>query len=640
MTSGPHDERNAPASERDRKGIFGCETEYAVLYLPDDPADTWPPPFPTIEAILFDALLDGRKAAVSSGLKGGYFLENGGLVHLEIFLRRQGDTPVIEAATPECRSPRDLLAYQRAFDRILTDVSCKSVDRLRKEGFAGRIAFGKNNRDVRGIGYGCHENYLVHDKTPAWALALVLAAAPLLAVLLLPAILFILVILMAAVLWTTAERAFPRVTDGLRRSASARMPWFHEEARALYFVVMNALLFLPILVYSVVLRAAAFRRLQADLTSFLATRSILAGAGTIDFRTGCWQIAQRPALTTSLGEIVMFGRHKTVFDLKALLYDPIALFRTQRKFTITSGDSNLSDVPLLLATGTTALLIEMIEAGEDFRDLRLRRPLRAFLDVSEGGPWKELEMARRRRAPGAPSPAAGRRTAIDIQREYLARAQRYFAGKPEGRVRHGEILRLWEETLEQFSEGRGRLADRLDWAAKKSLLDAAILARGTWREFSAWGRIFASAPPAAVSESGSVEEFLARLGVARRHAIARRIAAARAAGDIDPRRFADFRDLFHQARKIDLRYHELSADPGYQRQLEAEGLIRRIATDEEIERATRHAPRDTRACVRGYFISMAATVESVRAGWNAVELTKRSRVIRIPDPFDPRMPAA
>ena len=150
-----------------RGRIFGLETEYAVLYQPDDPEEQEAPPFSLIEDILFESILLGRKAARSSGLKGGYFLENGGLIHLEIFLREQADTPILEVATPECASPEDLVVYQRAFDRILATASDRSWKALRNKGFEGRILFGKNNIDSRGTGYGCHENYLVRFQ-PSW----------------------------------------------------------------------------------------------------------------------------------------------------------------------------------------------------------------------------------------------------------------------------------------------------------------------------------------------------------------------------------------------------------------------------------------------------------------------------------------
>jgi len=621
------------ASPGERPGIFGTETEYAVLYIPDDPADAWIPPFETIETLLFESLLEGRKAAVSSGLKGGYFLENGGLVHLEIFLRRQADTPILEASTPECRSPRDLLAYQRAFDSILTEVSEKSRARMQEHGIAGRIAFGKNNRDVQGVGYGCHENYLVHQKTGSFDRLLVLLGVPLICLLLVPAILFVLAVILVVVVGSSLAYFFPRLTREIRKFGERKFPRAREQARAKYFLFTNALLFPPISFYSLLLRATMHRPFLKDLTSFLVTRQILTGSGGLDPGGGIFEISQRGRFTTSLAEIIMFGRHKTIFDLKGLLYDPVSIFRSRRKLTITVGDSNLSDTSLLLATGTTALVIEMIEAGVPLDDLRLRRPLRALREVSRGGPWKEIPV----KGPGD-SERPGRKTAVDIQREYLRRAREFFDGKPEGKVRYGEILSLWEEVLSLLAEGPGKLADRLDWTAKKSLLDSAVLAEGTWLNFFAWSSILSRAPRGLPGRCRSLNELLARSGLLRRIRLGGLVRRAVERGDIDPDRFESARDLFYQAQKIDLRFHELGAEPGYQRLLESQGLLRRIASEGEISRAVRTPPPDTRARIRGYYISLGHSPESIHANWNAVEIVGTSRSIPLPDPFHFRIP--
>src|SRR5690606_1060942 len=118
----------------------------------------------------------------------GYFLENGGLIHFEVFLREQGDTPVLEASTPECRSPRDLLVWSRAFDHLLEKLSKRASNKLVENGWAGYIAFGKNNRDSRGAGFGSHENYLVYHRMPIHHRILALAALPIVGLLLVPAI--------------------------------------------------------------------------------------------------------------------------------------------------------------------------------------------------------------------------------------------------------------------------------------------------------------------------------------------------------------------------------------------------------------------------------------------------------------------
>jgi hypothetical protein len=445
-------------------------------------------------------------------------------------------------------------------------------------------------------------------------------------------VLVLFLVLAVVITATISALIFPRLTHRLYRLWDG-ISFLKKELRAAYFVAMNVFLFPPITIYTLLLRATAFRRFQKDLTPFLVTRQIFSGAGGLDLKRGFFEIAQRPKLTASLGEIIMFGRRKTMYDLKGLLYDPLALFRRRKKLTVTLGDSNLADVSFFLKVGTTALVIEMIESGVQFDDLRLPRPVKAFRDISQGGPWKQVTV----RGAGAED-SPGRLTAIDVQRAYLRRAREFFATRPEGRVRHREILDLWEETLSLLAEHPGRLAERLDWAAKKSLLDRAILERGTWREFLAWGRIFARAGEEGLAESRNLEELLARPGLVSRLRLRALVRGALKRGDIDPKRFAAARELYHTCRKLDLRYHEIGSDPGYQRQLEAQGLLWRLTTDEEVFRAASQPPPDTRARIRGYYIRLAQGLHSVRANWNEVEITGASHTIRLPDPFQYRVP--
>jgi len=81
-------------------------------------------------------------------------------------------------------------------------------------------------------------------------------------------------------------------------------------------------------------------------------------------------------------------------------------------------------------------------------------------------------------------------TALEIQRAYLREAKRFFEGRPEGRLRHAEILRRWEEALSRLGDRPLTLSDTLEWVAKKSLLDQAVLAQTNWKVFFAWGRVF------------------------------------------------------------------------------------------------------------------------------------------------------
>ena len=65
-----------------------------------------------------------------------------------------------EYATPECDSIYDLVAHDKAGERILENLLSAAEQRLREEGIRGDIFLFKNNTDSAGNSYGCHENYL------------------------------------------------------------------------------------------------------------------------------------------------------------------------------------------------------------------------------------------------------------------------------------------------------------------------------------------------------------------------------------------------------------------------------------------------------------------------------------------------
>jgi len=88
----------------------------------------------------------GRSSSVS--------LENGARLYLDV-----GSHP--EYATPECDEIRQLVAHDKAGERILESLVNSAEARLREEGIAGQVYLFKNNTDSAGNSYGCHENYLV-----------------------------------------------------------------------------------------------------------------------------------------------------------------------------------------------------------------------------------------------------------------------------------------------------------------------------------------------------------------------------------------------------------------------------------------------------------------------------------------------
>ncbi len=124
--------------------IFGLENEYGVTCTfrgqrrlsPDE-----------VARYLF-------RRVVHWGRSSNVFLENGARLYLDV-----GSHP--EYATPECDNVLDLIAHDKAGERILEALLAAAEIRLHEEGISGDVYLFKNNTDSAGNSYGCHENYLV-----------------------------------------------------------------------------------------------------------------------------------------------------------------------------------------------------------------------------------------------------------------------------------------------------------------------------------------------------------------------------------------------------------------------------------------------------------------------------------------------
>src|SRR4026207_1406206 len=94
------------------------------------------------------------RRVVHWGRSSNVFLENGARLYLDV-----GSHP--EYATPECDDVREVVAHDKAGERLLEHLLAAAELRLHEEGIAGDVYLFKNNADSAGNSYGCHENYLV-----------------------------------------------------------------------------------------------------------------------------------------------------------------------------------------------------------------------------------------------------------------------------------------------------------------------------------------------------------------------------------------------------------------------------------------------------------------------------------------------
>jgi proteasome accessory factor A len=133
--------------------IAGIETEYGCLVMRDgERAESWPA---RARNHLFKkarvGVLDQHYRDYEEPPGNGGFLLNGGRIYM--------DMGHIEYATPECRTVRDIVAYDLAGDAMLQAA-------LEAMGVSDEVFFLKNNIDHNtGATFGCHENYLMRRET-------------------------------------------------------------------------------------------------------------------------------------------------------------------------------------------------------------------------------------------------------------------------------------------------------------------------------------------------------------------------------------------------------------------------------------------------------------------------------------------
>ncbi|WP_040160833.1 Pup--protein ligase [Mobilicoccus massiliensis] len=128
--------------------IYGIETEYGLTCTVDGKRRLSPD---EVARYMF-------RSIVAWGRSSNVFLANGSRLYLDV-----GNHP--EYATAECDTLPDLIAQDRAGERIVQSLAEQARERLLEEGIDASVYLFKNNLDSAGTSYGCHENYLVARST-------------------------------------------------------------------------------------------------------------------------------------------------------------------------------------------------------------------------------------------------------------------------------------------------------------------------------------------------------------------------------------------------------------------------------------------------------------------------------------------
>ena len=206
-------------------------------------------------------------------------------------------------------------------------------------------------------------------------------------------------------------------------------------------------------------RQGEFGRLADVLIPFLVTRQIICGAGKIlaTPRGAVYCVSQRAEHIWE-GVSSATTRSRPIINTRD---EPHADAERFRRLHVIVGDSNMSETTTLLKTGSTDLVLRMIEAGIVLRDLTLENPIRAIREVSHDPTGRrKVRLANGREA-----------SALEIQEEYLGKARDFVARRGADPIA-ARVLDLWERTISAVSTGDLSLVDReIDWVIKYQLIE-------------------------------------------------------------------------------------------------------------------------------------------------------------------------
>jgi proteasome accessory factor A len=206
-------------------------------------------------------------------------------------------------------------------------------------------------------------------------------------------------------------------------------------------------------------RGGQFGRLADILIPFLVTRQIICGAGTVlQTPRGAVYCLSRRAGHIGNGMSSATTRSRPLVNTRD---EPHAAAAGFRRLHVMVGDGNMSETTTLLKAGATDLVLRMAEAGTVMADLTLDHPIQAIGEVSRDITGRSpVRLANGREM-----------SALDIQREYLARA-RDFANQRGADVVGNRVLGMWERALEAIGTGNlDTIAREIDWVIKYQLIE-------------------------------------------------------------------------------------------------------------------------------------------------------------------------
>jgi proteasome accessory factor A len=292
-------------------------------------------------------------------------------------------------------------------------------------------------------------------------------------------------------------------------------------------------------------RETPFGEVIRYATTFLVTRQVFTGAGKVGSEN------DRPPVDFQITQRADFFEEEV--GLETTLKRPIINTRDEphgdpskyRRLHVIIGDANLSETQNFLKMGTTALMLAALEDGALPDPLDLFDPVESCWKVShDTGLGKPLELD-----------GGGSATALELQGRYLEWLSKYVEKELDDPV-WDMVITEWERILDALDEDPMRLADTLDWVAKKRLLEGYVQ-----RDGLEWSNA--------------------------------------------------------KLRAFDLQYHDVDPERGLYNRLAKRGAMRRLFDDTQIDDARVNPPTRTRAYFRGRCVSEFSDA-LVAANWDSL----------------------
>ncbi|HXV64461.1 MAG TPA: proteasome accessory factor PafA2 family protein, partial [Vicinamibacteria bacterium] len=347
-------------------------------------------------------------------------------------------------------------------------------------GFPGKLGLLKNCKDAEGHVYGAQESFEVEAARGAslWLYRLsLLLLAPLLVVTVAAGwgivIVLVLGVIVAAACWTLAAVAFPLRLRGWLEGLVARNDRNFENRVGRWLYWLSYVITWPFIVsQSLLLRCLVFSRMRRELTAFLVSRAVLSGAGSVE-ADGRFVLSEKGASIRRVSRRSISPNDRAIFDVGNLMKPAhsavhfyvrpfLGLFHRKQRLQLGLADSNVLDEAEFLKMGTTALVVDMVEAGRLKNVPRVRRPVRALhAIVSDPGLSVKVPTTR------------GEMSALEIQRSCLEEAKSFVRESKPTSLEARTVVRLWEDVLSALEKGeQDRLVGRIDWVTKRYLLEA------------------------------------------------------------------------------------------------------------------------------------------------------------------------